>query len=192
MIDQRGRLLMAALGFAGCSMPSNDRALHELDSWSGIGHVAVGMARQGYDRQLTRYDERGWRANFYITGMEHSPTSATGTGWERTPWHATRAAWEALRKGSGGRPMNDRLEAISRLISAVARQEDQELRPLGRGIAFVPELAFAYLVGRAITARSSDIFGTPDVRWATDELIAGFGRSGLVFHPAAPGKSHRS
>ena len=29
------------------------------------------------------------------TGMEHSPTSATGTGWERTPWHATqRAAWE--------------------------------------------------------------------------------------------------
>jgi hypothetical protein len=32
-------------------------------------------------------------------GMEHSPTSATGTGWERTPWHAThRAAWEALRE----------------------------------------------------------------------------------------------
>jgi hypothetical protein len=92
MIDQRGRLLMAALGFAGCSMPSNDRALHELDSWSGIGHVAVGMARQGYDRQLTRYDERGWRANFYTTGMEHSPTSATGTGWERTPWHATQRA----------------------------------------------------------------------------------------------------
>jgi hypothetical protein len=30
-------------------------------------------------------------------GIEHSPTSATGTGWERTPWHATqRAAWEAL------------------------------------------------------------------------------------------------
>jgi len=85
--------------------------------------------------------------------------------------------------------MNDRLEAISRLIAAVARQEDQELRPLGRGIAFVPELAFAYLVGRAITARSSDIFGTPDVQWATDELIAGFGRSGLVFHPAAPGKA---
>src|SRR5262249_2456221 len=28
------------------------------------------------------------------TGMEHSPTSATGTAWERTPWHATqRAAW---------------------------------------------------------------------------------------------------
>ena len=83
-------------------MPSYDRALHALrswlDSWSGIGLVTVGMARQGYDLQLTRYDEKGWRATFYTTGMEHSPTSATGTGWERTPWRATqRAAWEALR-----------------------------------------------------------------------------------------------
>ncbi len=70
-----------------------------LDLESGIGRIAVGMARQGYDLQLTRYNERGWRATFYMTGMEHSPTSATGTGWERTPWHATqRAAWEALRK----------------------------------------------------------------------------------------------
>ena len=49
------------------------------DSWSGIGHVAVGMAHQGYDLQLTRYDERGWCATFYTTGMEHSPTrAATG------------------------------------------------------------------------------------------------------------------
>ena len=32
-------------------------------------------------------------------GMEHSPTSATGTGWEPAPWHATqRAALEALTK----------------------------------------------------------------------------------------------
>jgi hypothetical protein len=57
--------------------------------------------RQGFDLQLTRYDERGWRATFYTTGMEHSPTSATGTGWEPTPWHETqRAGWEALRKAS--------------------------------------------------------------------------------------------
>jgi hypothetical protein len=43
------------------------------------------MARQGYDLQLTRYDDKGWRATLYTSGMEHSPTSATGTGWERTP-----------------------------------------------------------------------------------------------------------
>jgi hypothetical protein len=35
----------------------------------------VGMYRQGNDLQLTQYD--GWRATFFATGMEHSPTSAT-------------------------------------------------------------------------------------------------------------------
>ena len=38
----------------------------------------------------------------HTTGMEHSPTSATGSAWERTPWQATqRAAWEALRHAEG-------------------------------------------------------------------------------------------
>jgi hypothetical protein len=64
---------------------SYDRALHSLRTW-------LGMHRQGFDLQLTQYDERGWRATFYTTGMEHSLTSATGTGWERTPWHATQRA----------------------------------------------------------------------------------------------------
>jgi hypothetical protein len=81
VLDQRGWLLRAALGFAGLPRPSYDRALRALriwlDSWSGIGRIAVGMARRGYDLQFTRYDERGWRATFYATGMERSPTSAT-------------------------------------------------------------------------------------------------------------------
>src|SRR5262245_8917499 len=85
--------------FAGFSMSSYDPALRILrswlDWWVGIGHVVVGMHRQDFDLQLTQYDERGWRATFYVTGVEHSPTSATGTGWERTPWHAKRqAAWK--------------------------------------------------------------------------------------------------
>jgi hypothetical protein len=87
MLDPRGQLLRAAVGFAGCSMPSYARALHALrtwlDSWIGIGHVAVGLHRQGYDLQLTQYDERGWRATFYTTGSEHSPTSATSRAARR-------------------------------------------------------------------------------------------------------------
>jgi hypothetical protein len=55
VLDQRGQLLRAALGFAALSRPSCDRPLWALrtwlDSWAGIGHVAVGMARQGYDHQ---------------------------------------------------------------------------------------------------------------------------------------------
>src|SRR5262245_15379313 len=39
VLDQRGQLLVAALGFAGCSMPAYDRALWALrtwpDSWTG-------------------------------------------------------------------------------------------------------------------------------------------------------------
>ena len=82
-----------------------DRALWALrfwlDSWAGIGAIATGMARQGYDLQLTRYDEKGWRATFYTTGMEHSITSATASAWERTPWHAVQgAARDALRQAS--------------------------------------------------------------------------------------------
>jgi hypothetical protein len=96
VLDQRGRLLRAALGFAGLPHPPDDRALWALrtwlDSWSGIRRVAVGMAHQGFDLQLTRYDNRGWRATFYTTGMEHSPTSATGSAWKRTPCHALQGA----------------------------------------------------------------------------------------------------
>jgi hypothetical protein len=85
-------------------MPSYDRALWALrfwlDSWRGIGDVERGMERQGFDLQLTRYDEKGWRATFYTTGIEHSITSATASAWEATPWHAVQgAAREALSKG---------------------------------------------------------------------------------------------
>ena len=105
VIDHYGRLLVAALGFTTLPRPSSDRALWALrfwlDSWRGIGDVERGMARQGYDLQLTRYDEKGWRATFYTNGMEYSITSATSSAWERTPWQATqKAAWEALRRVS--------------------------------------------------------------------------------------------
>jgi len=45
MLDQRGQLLRAAVGFTGCSMPSYDRALWalrtRLDCRSCVGQVAV-------------------------------------------------------------------------------------------------------------------------------------------------------
>jgi hypothetical protein len=31
------------------------------------------MHRQGFDLQLTQYDERGWRATFYTTGIGALP-----------------------------------------------------------------------------------------------------------------------
>ena len=70
-------LLRAALGFLSLEPRAPElRRLHAwLDSWSGVGHVVVGMARQGYDVELRRYDGQGWRATFYPEGFEHSRTA---------------------------------------------------------------------------------------------------------------------
>jgi len=97
--DRRRSLLTAALGFALLEGAAPELTLVHawLDTWPGIGLIAAGMARHGYDISLTRYDERGWRATFYLSGMEHSPTGATGSAWEPTPFRAVqRAAWETL------------------------------------------------------------------------------------------------
>jgi hypothetical protein len=68
-------------------------ALREwLGGWPGIGRVAVGMARQGYDLQLTRYGERGWRATFYPAGIAHSQTAAVGSSFAPAPWQAVQRA----------------------------------------------------------------------------------------------------
>ena len=97
MTDRLGRLLLVTLEAArvNADAPVLTALRSWLDSWRGIGAVERGMARQGYDLQLTRYDEKGWRATFSTTGMEHSPTSATGSAWERAPWRAVRG------RGSG-------------------------------------------------------------------------------------------
>jgi hypothetical protein len=126
-------------------MLSYDRALHALrtwlDSWTGIGHVAVGMHRQGYDLQLTRYDEKGWRATFYTTGMEHSPASATGTGWERRQRRAVEgAARDALRA---------RRSVRSRLRQPSGRQEPMNL------VRAIAVLLCAFLLGACTTAKNT-------------------------------------
>jgi len=98
MLDQHGQLLRAAVGFATCSMPFYDRALWALrtglDSWPGVGHVAVGMHRQGYDLQLTQYADRGWRAterawegaaeDWRRIGRRNAARTNRGTWWPTT------------------------------------------------------------------------------------------------------------
>jgi hypothetical protein len=54
----------------------------------GTGAVECGMAHQGYDLQLTRHAERGWRASFFPAGIAHSIVG----GWEPTAWRAVQRA----------------------------------------------------------------------------------------------------
>ena len=53
--------------------------------------LSYASTRRDFALRHMRFDERGGRATFDAIGIEHSPTSATGTGWERTPWHANSA-----------------------------------------------------------------------------------------------------
>ncbi len=97
--DRRRRLLLAALAFAQLARRARElRLLRQwLDTWPGVGVVVVGMHRQGFDLSLAQYDDRGWRATFYASGVEHSATSAVGTAFEPELWAAVqRAAWDAL------------------------------------------------------------------------------------------------
>jgi hypothetical protein len=89
----------AALGFLQLPPRTPElQLLHRwLDSWTGIGLLAVGLHRQGYDLQLTQYGDGNWRATFYVTGAAHSIVG--GSACEPTQWAAThRAAWAALRR----------------------------------------------------------------------------------------------
>jgi len=106
MLDPRAGLMLEAIGFLKLDAPAEDVpsaliALHRwLDSWAGIVDIERGMVRQGYDLSLTRYANEGWRATFYISGKEHSATSATGSAWQATAWRAVQfAAWGDVEEG---------------------------------------------------------------------------------------------
>jgi hypothetical protein len=66
MTDRLGRWLFVTLEAARLRADVHPLpALRSwLDSWRGIGAVECGVAHQGYDLQLTRYDNRGGRATF--------------------------------------------------------------------------------------------------------------------------------
>ena len=58
-------VLRTALGFLALEPREPElRRLHRcFDNWRGIGDVTAGMARQGYDLELRRYDAVGVRCS---------------------------------------------------------------------------------------------------------------------------------
>jgi hypothetical protein len=74
-LEQRRRIMFTMLSALTFRYPSGREpalivALRSwLSGWPGIGRIVVGMARQGFDLQLTRYDGEGWRATFYPRGL---------------------------------------------------------------------------------------------------------------------------
>lgn len=73
---------------------------------------------------------------------------------------------------------SDLLNKVADLIVDVARQEDILLRRVGKGILQIPELAFAYAVGREIALNAESVFGTYKVHWRPETKISS--RSGIT------------
>jgi hypothetical protein len=82
--------------------PRSDQTMRTGSAWPHSG-----SRRCAFPCTIVRstYDDRGWRATFHTTGIEHSPTNATGTGYELTPWRAVQ---------SGGPPLTLRRTCAQR------------------------------------------------------------------------------
>jgi hypothetical protein len=72
--------LRAALAAVLVTSPAPElRLVHRWrDFWRGLGQIAEGMHRQGWDLQLTEYGDGHWRATVYVTGQAHSIVGASG------------------------------------------------------------------------------------------------------------------
>ena len=99
-MDRRRALLVAALGFVQLTprMPSL-RVLHAwLDSWAGVGVIAGGMLRHGYDLRLEHRDAR-WHVYFTREIQGTRPGAATGYASATTPWRAIQyAGWQVMKR----------------------------------------------------------------------------------------------
>jgi len=81
------------------------------------------VARQESDLKLRRYNGRGWRAIFFLSGFEHSLTADAGSPWARSPWEAVqRAAADALRRREAPEPAPRAIGPQS-----TSRQDDEAL-----------------------------------------------------------------
>src|SRR6185436_20819274 len=80
--------LGAALGFLQLRPRAPElQLLHRwLDTWAGIGLIAVGLHRQGWDLLLTQYGAGNWRATFYVPARR-TPSLGARRG---SPRHGAR------------------------------------------------------------------------------------------------------
>jgi hypothetical protein len=96
--DHRLASLRVALGFP--RVPTGEpelQLLHRwLDTWNGIGLIAVGMHRQGLRLSLSHIADGEWRC--YFRG-EKALLAPHGYGVASTPWRAVQiAAWAAVKE----------------------------------------------------------------------------------------------
>ena len=100
--DNRLATLRAPLGFLAVTPAAPElQLLHRwLDTWNGIGLIAVGMHRQGLRLSLSHIAEGEWRARF---GADVRLSDA-GYDVAPAPWGALQmAAWGAINPNAASR-----------------------------------------------------------------------------------------
>jgi hypothetical protein len=87
---RRRAVLLAVLGFLQREPHAPElQQLHRwLDNWRGVGLLAIGLHRIGYDLDLRQYGDGRWCASFYVTGFAHL-TLGRSSG-EATAWRAVQ------------------------------------------------------------------------------------------------------
>ena len=111
--EGRHRGLYAALGFCqiteGTAFPEITALKRWLLTWSGLGHVVVGMQRQGYAVTLRKLPDDGWNATF----QRHVMLAPEGFANAATPFDAVlRAAWSALNTRPLSGPGSETVEQV--------------------------------------------------------------------------------
>jgi len=111
--DARRHGLYAALGFCQISeataFPEVTALKRWLSTWSGLGHVVVGMQRLGYAVTLRKLPDDGWNATF----QRHVMLAPEGFANAAPPFDAVlRSAWSALNTRPLSGPGREIIEEV--------------------------------------------------------------------------------
>ncbi len=72
-------------------------------------------------------------------------------------------------------------ELFSTILDVAQKENKILMEQHGKGIFFMPELAFAYLCGKSIMKNQTEIFGKADYRWVREKEYKNYGIADLVF-----------
>jgi len=86
--------------------------------------------------------------------------------------------------------MQQIIQNLKSVIFRTAEHEDRELNVIcDKGLFFMPELAFAYIVGKEIAKNREQIFGEAGYEWSRENTLEEYGLATVIFESKDAAKS---
>ena len=83
--------------------------------------------------------------------------------------------------------MQQIVENLKKIIFRAAEHEDRDLNVIcDKGIFFLPEMAFAYIVGREIARNAEQVFEDKKYNWVRENTLDELGMATAIFEAADP------